>query len=115
MTGNDIWAAQEKAKLYASENDAFYVDQFNNISSVRAHYLNTGPEIYEHFGDNLTAFVASVGSGGTFIGTSTFLKEQSRSILTACVEPKGSEVLAGKPITRAKHIMQGTGYGVKVP
>ena len=77
--------------------------------------MNTGPEIFEHFGHNLSAFVASVGSGGTFIGASSYLKEQSQSIITVCVEPKGSEVLAGKPITQAKHIMQGIGYGLIVP
>ena len=66
-------------------------------------------------GDSLGAFVAGVGSGGTFIGTSKFLKSQNPDIICAAVEPTGSEVLAGKPITNAVHNMQGMGYGQIVP
>lgn len=46
VTGNDIKAAAERAIEIAKELGAFYVDQFNNESSVRAHFNHTGPEIY---------------------------------------------------------------------
>jgi len=73
--------AQEETIKTAKSINAFYVDQFNNPSSVRAHYLTTGPEVLSDLHDRLSAFVAIVGSGGTFIGTSRYLKEQSRSII----------------------------------
>jgi len=72
---------------------------------VSAHFQHTGPEIYQEMGDTLGSFVAGVGSGGTFIGTSKYLKSQSSEIVCAVVEPTGSEVLAGKPITNPVHNM----------
>ena len=74
VTGKDIEAAEERAKEIAQELGAYYVDQFNNESSVTAHFNHTGPEIYQEMGDSLGAFVAGIGSGGTFIGTSKYLK-----------------------------------------
>jgi cysteine synthase A len=115
VTGADIGAATEKAVSLARETQAFYVDQFNNPSSVAAHYRGTGPEIWNDLKKELTAFVAAVGSGGTFIGTSRYLKERSTRIVCAAVEPAGAEILAGKPISQPKHNMQGIGYGLKVP
>jgi len=50
VTGNDIGRAVEKAKEIAKEKNAFYVDQFNNPSSVSAHYTTTGPEIWNDRG-----------------------------------------------------------------
>ena len=55
--------------------------------------------------------MAAVGSGGTFLGTSMYLKEQNPNIICAAVEPQGVEVLAGKDIVDPKHLMQGIGYG----
>ena len=115
VTGPDIGAATEKAVALAEETGAFYVDQFNNPSSTAAHRRGTGPEIYRDLGKDLTAFVAAVGSGGTFTGTSEYLKQQSSGIICAAVEPEGAEILAGKPITNPKHNMQGIGYGIAVP
>lgn len=115
VTGNDIKAATERAISLTKESNAFYVDQFNNPSSVSAHFNGTGPELWEDIGNELTAFVAAVGSGGTFVGTSKFLKQKKHNIVCAAVEPEGAEILAGKPITNPKHNMQGIGYCIKVP
>jgi len=115
VTGNDIKAATERAISLNKESNAFYVDQFNNPSSVSAHFNGTGPELWEDIGSELTAFVAAVGSGGTFVGTSKFLKQKNQNIVCAAVEPEGAEVLAGKPIINPKHNMQGIGYCIKVP
>lgn len=115
VTGNDINAATEKAITLAQESNAFYVDQFNNYSSVSAHFKGTGPELWDDIGDELTAFVAAVGSGGTYVGTSKFLKKQKQNIICAAVEPAGAEILAGKPIISPKHNMQGIGYCINVP
>jgi cysteine synthase A len=115
VTGNDIGRAVEKAKEIATERNAFYVDQFNNPSSVSAHYTTTGPEIWNALEGNLDAFVAAVGSGGTFIGTSTFLKEQNKNIFCAAVEPEHAAVLKKGYVNNPKHIIQGTGYSLIPP
>ena len=114
VTENDVRHAELEAKKLSEQHQAFYVDQFNNLSSLTAHYNHTGPEIYSEFGETLSAFVAAVGSGGTFLGTSMFLKKQNPNIICAAVEPAGVEVLAGKEITEPKHLMQGIGYGKMV-
>lgn len=115
VTGNDIAGAVEKAKEIAEEKNAFYVDQFNNPSSVSAHYTTTGPEIWNDLEGNLDAFVASIGSGGTFIGTSTFLKEQNKNIFCAAVEPENAAILKKGYVNNPKHIIQGTGYSLVPP
>ncbi|MCP3943306.1 MAG: cysteine synthase family protein [Desulfobacteraceae bacterium] len=115
VTGNDIKAATRRAISLTEELNAFYVDQFNNPSSVSAHFKGTGPELWQELGNELTAFVAGVGSGGTYVGTSKFLKGKNRSIVCAAVEPEGAQILAGKPIINPRHNMQGIGYCIKVP
>jgi cysteine synthase A len=115
VTGSDIAAAVEKAKEIAAERDAFYVDQFNNPSSVLAHYTTTGPEIWRDLEGNINAFVACVGSGGTFIGSSRFLKEQNSEIYCAAVEPKKAAILKTGFVENPRHIIQGTGYSLVPP
>jgi cysteine synthase A len=115
VTGNDIAKAVEKAKEMAKEKNAFYVDQFNNPSSVSAHYTTTGPEIRRDLEGKLDAFVASIGSGGTFIGTSRFLKEQDKGIFCAAVEPEKAAILEKGRVENPKHIIQGTGYSLVPP
>ena len=72
VTGQDIAMAEEIAKETALKTNAFYADQFNNPSSVKAHYSTTGPELFNELGDRLNAFISIIGSGGTFIGTSRY-------------------------------------------
>jgi cysteine synthase A len=115
VTGADIKAATERAIELVSERDAYYVDQFNNPACVRAHEDGTGPEIWEATAGELDAFVAAVGTGGTFVGVSRFLKRQSPDIYCAPVEPRGAEVLAGKDIVKPDHLLQGTGYSLVPP
>lgn len=110
VSGADIKVASERAIEIASEHDAFFVDQFNNPSCVRAHEDGTGPEIWDAVGDELDAFVAAVGTGGTFVGVSRFLKRQKPGVCCVAVEPEGAEVLAGKEVTKPCHLLQGTGY-----
>lgn len=115
VTGNDIDAATKKAIELAEKAGAFYVDQFNNPSSVTAHFQGTGPELWEDLQNDLHAFVAGVGSGGTYVGTAGFLKDCNPQIICAPVEPVGAQILAGKPITDPRHNMQGIGYGMRIP
>jgi cysteine synthase A len=91
------------------------VDQFNNPSCVKAHEDGTGPEVWEAIRNELDAFVAAVGTGGTFVGASRFLKRVKPDVRCIALEPKGAEVLAGKAVTKVCHLLQGTGYGLVPP
>jgi cysteine synthase A len=73
---------------------AIWADQFNNTANRRAHYSTTGPEIWEAFGSEATAFVAACGTGGTLAGTSTFLKEMNPAIRTVLCDPMGSALFS---------------------
>jgi cysteine synthase A len=115
VTGRDIRKATETAIEIAHAKKAFYVDQFNNPSSILAHEEGTGREIWDAIGERLDAFVAAVGAGGTFIGASRFLKARKPTIFCAPVEPEGAEILSGKEVVKPKHIIQGIGYGAVPP
>ncbi len=115
VSGADIRVATARAIEIAQERQAFYVDQFNNPSCVNAHQTGTGPEIWAAVGERLDAFVALVGTGGTFVGVSRFLKEKKPAVHCAAVEPQGAEVLAGKEVGKPCHLLQGTGYGLVPP
>jgi cysteine synthase A len=115
VTGADIARATEVAKEFAQERGAFYVDQFNNPGSVLAHYETTGPEIWNELDGELSAFVASIGSGGTFIGTSKFLKSKNSKVKCIPAEPEGADILATGKVIKPRHLLQGTGYGIVPP
>ncbi len=71
---------------------AIWADQFNNLANRRAHETTTGPEIWEAFGAELTAFGTSAGTGGTFAGTARFLKAQHPALRTVLIDPEGSSL-----------------------
>ena len=114
VTGRDIEAAAAGAENLARESGAFYVDQFNNPSGIRAHELGTGEEIWQQTGGAIDAFVCVVGTGASLIGVSRCLRAKSAGVRVYAVEPQTSRPLTGKPIERPQHVLQGTGYG-KVP
>ena len=63
------------------------LDQYNNPSNPQAHYDTTGPEIIEQTGGKITHLVASIGTGGTIMGTGRRLKEFRKDIRVVAVEP----------------------------
>jgi cysteine synthase A len=78
------------ARKLAEENGWFWANQFDNTANRMAHFQSTGPEIWEQTGGKVSAFVSSVGTGGTLAGTALFLKERNPQIATICADPYGA-------------------------
>ncbi|CCE10918.1 Cysteine synthase (O-acetylserine sulfhydrylase) (O-acetylserine (Thiol)-lyase) (CSase) [Bradyrhizobium sp. STM 3843] len=70
-------------------NGVLFADQWNNLDNAKAHYESTGPEIWEQTGGKVDGFVSAVGTGGTLAGTTRYLKEKNKDIVTACADPHG--------------------------
>ena len=69
---------------------AWWADQFDNVANQEGHYRTTGPEIWAQTGGRVTAFVASIGTGGTLAGVSRCLKERNSAIRIVCADPMGA-------------------------
>src|SRR4029079_2710217 len=67
-----------------------FADQWNNLDNRRAHYVSTGPEIWQQTDGKVDAFICSVGTGGALAGTSTFLREMKKDIVIGCADPRGA-------------------------
>ncbi|MFZ3386746.1 MAG: cystathionine beta-synthase [Candidatus Hydromicrobium sp.] len=73
---------------------AYRPNQFENPNNPLAHYLTTGPEIFEDSGGKVDVFVAGMGTGGTISGVAKYLKEKKKDILIVGADPEGS-ILSG--------------------
>lgn len=84
--------AQEKAKaMHAEEPEKYFLaDQYGNENNWKAHYENTGPEILNEVGNDLTHFITGLGTTGSFTGISRFLKESNPEIKTVALQPDGA-------------------------
>ena len=81
-------AIREVRKLYEQDPERyFYPDQYTNPANPRSHYESTAPEIWEATEGEITHFVAGLGTSGTFVGTSTRLKEYNPEIKVVSFEP----------------------------
>jgi len=78
------------AQRLAAEKGYFWANQFDNTANRQIHYHTTGPEIWDQTDGRVTAFVASVGTGGTLAGTSIYLKEKNPQIAAVCADPYGA-------------------------
>ncbi|UCE23962.1 MAG: cysteine synthase family protein [Candidatus Zixiibacteriota bacterium] len=78
------------ARRLAEENGYFDLNQYHNQDNVEAHYISTGPEIWEDTGGRITHFVCGIGTGGCFSGAARFLKEKNRDVQNIAVDPEGS-------------------------
>lgn len=107
--GNDSHIVLVK-DMIAKNNSYVWLNQFENIASIKAHYEGTGKEIASKIIPD--AFVASVGSAGTFQGIGEFLKSINPEILLAVAQPKGCSLKQGKAIS---HKIQGISLGIVPP
>ena len=86
-------AAIDRAREMVANGEGVMLDQFSNQDNPSAHYSGTGPEIWRDTDGNITHFVSSMGTTGTIMGTSRFLKEQSPEIQIVGVQPmEGAQI-----------------------
>lgn len=115
VSGDDLALVEARTNALVDALGAWRPDQFNNPSNPRAHELGTGPELWRQSSGKIDAFVAIVGTGGTFMGTARGLKRRDASISCLAVEPEGAQAVAGKAITNPAHLLQGAGYAMVPP
>ncbi|MFD9627762.1 PLP-dependent cysteine synthase family protein [Peribacillus muralis] len=96
-TEEGMTGAISKAKALLAEIPGSYCpQQFANPSNPDAYYKTLGPEIWEQLDGEIDVFVAGAGTGGTFMGTSRYLKEKKAAVKTVIVEPEGSILNGGE-------------------
>lgn len=88
-------AAIDLARAMEAEGQGRILDQFANPDNPRAHYEGTGPEIWRDTHGKVTHFVSSMGTTGTIMGTSKYLKEQSPAVQIVGVQPEGESKIPG--------------------
>ena len=87
----------------------FKPDQYSNMSNPEAHYLTTGPEIWEQTGGEIDAIVISVGTGGTISGVGRYFKERSPQVQIVGVDPEGSVYTAKGEADLHPYLVEGIG------
>lgn len=102
-------AIAKAEELNKSAPNSIIIGQFTNKSNVKAHYLTTGPEIWNDLEGNVDVFISGIGTGGTVTGTGTYLKEKNKDIKIIAVEPSNSPIISKG--TAGAHKIQGIGAG----
>ena len=87
--------ARDMASDMHAKGEGVVLDQFANEDNWNAHYVSTGPEIWRDTGGEVTHFVSSMGTTGTIMGVSAFLKEQNENIEIVGVQPEGQSQIPG--------------------
>ncbi|UZO80218.1 cysteine synthase CysM [Aquimarina sp. ERC-38] len=90
-----IEGARDYAQDKVDQEGYIMLNQFANDDNWRAHYKTTGPEIWRDTDHKITHFVSSMGTTGTIMGTSTYLKEQSEAIQIVGVQPTDEASIPG--------------------
>jgi cysteine synthase A len=79
---NELRKGEPKGVLFA--------DQWNNLDNRKAHFVSTGPEIWEQTNGKIDGFICAIGTGGTVAGVSTYLREKKKDIVIGIADPKGA-------------------------
>lgn len=97
LTPSDIGieGARDYAEAKVKKEGLVMLNQFGNVDNWKAHYKSTGPEIWRDTEGSITHFVSSMGTTGTIMGTSTFLKEKNREIQIVGVQPTDDSRIPG--------------------
>lgn len=99
-------AIRKALAMAKGDPNVFAALQFENDANPQFHHDTTAVEIWEQMEGRVDAFVAGVGTGGTFSGVARFLKEQNPAVLTVAVETQGSILKGGEP---GPHKVEGIG------
>lgn len=90
---DSIEACRDYAEEKGQRDDYYLLNQFANEDNVLAHYRTTGPEIWRDTAGDITHFVSAMGTTGSIMGTSKFLKEKNESIqIIGCQPTEGSSI-----------------------
>ncbi|MFD1629435.1 cysteine synthase CysM [Pseudopedobacter beijingensis] len=92
---DSIEACRDYAEEKGATDDYFLLNQFANPDNYLAHYKTTGPEIWRDTQHNITHFVSAMGTTGTIMGTSMFLKEQNPDIQIVGCQPTENSSIPG--------------------
>ncbi|HID01259.1 MAG TPA: cysteine synthase CysM [Piscirickettsiaceae bacterium] len=87
--------ARDLAQEMAARGEGYVLDQFANADNWKAHYLTTGPEIWRQTQGRITHFVSAMGTTGTIMGVSRYLKEQNPDISVVGVQPAEDASIPG--------------------
>jgi len=104
----------------SEKNGAIFADQWNNLDNRKAHYVGTGPEIWQQTEGTIDAFICAIGTGGTIAGVSTFLREKKKDIMIGLADPRGASMYnlfahGEVKATEGGSITEGIGLGRKTP
>lgn len=92
-----LGAIEKTNELLTTIPNSFSPQQFKNPANPQTYYETLAPDIMKDLDGELDIFVAGAGSGGTFMGSANYFKEQDSSIKTVIVEPEGSIIAGGEP------------------
>ncbi len=87
--------ARDMALQMQADGKGIVLDQFNNPDNSQAHYLTTGPELWQQTGGKITHFISSMGTTGTITGVSQYLKEQNPAVQIIGLQPDEEASIAG--------------------
>lgn len=90
-----IEGSRDLAEKLEKDKGYFMLNQFSNDDNWKAHYKTTGPEIWRDTNGEITHFVSAMGTTGTVMGVSTFLKEQNENINIVGAQPKDGAKIPG--------------------
>ncbi len=72
------------------KNGVIFADQWNNLDNRKAHYLSTGPEIWEQTGGEIDGFICAIGTGGTLAGVASYLRQRKKDVVIGVADPRGA-------------------------
>jgi cysteine synthase A len=101
-------------------NGVLFADQWNNLDNRKAHYVSTGPEIWQETNGKIDGFICSVGTGGTLAGVASFLRGKNKDIVIGVADPHGAAMYnlfktGEAKATEGASITEGIGLGRVTP
>ena len=102
------------------KNGVIFADQWNNLDNRKAHYVSTGPEIWDETGGRIDGFICAIGTGGTVAGVSQYLREKKKDIVIGVADPRGAAMYhlfkdGEAKATEGGSITEGIGLGRVTP